>query len=72
MSKADDMFKEIGYEKIQENKYIAEYRIFKNNRFQKIVFYKNIKNVLFYTSNLYLNEIKAVNEKWYELGWLNE
>lgn len=67
MSKADEMFDEIGYEKIHDNKRRITYK----NFFGKIEFY--MKNKWIYTNfNIEMQELQAINEKVKELGWIDE
>lgn len=68
MSKADDMFKELGYT-VEEGKsnifiyYDCEYidHIF--------VIHKESKSISIYKTLIRIEELKAINEKVKELGW---
>lgn len=64
MSKADEIFDKLGYEKKHDNKRRITYK----NRLGKIEFYQ--KNKWIYISfNLDMQELQAINEKVKELGW---
>lgn len=75
MSKADDMFKELGYRKVDTelNFILAQYKTGQNI----IQFFEN-KNFAIYeiyeheTVYISMNLLKAINEKCKELGWLDE
>ena len=68
MSKADKMFENLGYEKLQDNKNITEYIDKDINN--KVVFYKNLKEVAkLYNFGITMQELQAINEKVKELGW---
>lgn len=70
MSKADEMFKELGYEKIEEDE------AYKRNE-QHIVFYFPEREVVIYKRDkeglgidyIDMQELKAINMKCKELGW---
>ena len=67
MSKADEMFDELGYEKIHDNKR----RIVYSNHLTRITF--KIKNQwIDINMNLDIRELQAINQKCKELGWLDE
>ena len=71
MSKADKMFENLGYEKLQDNKNITEYIDKDINN--KVVFYKNLKEVAkLYNFGITMQELQAINERCKELGWLDE
>ena len=64
MSKADEMFDELGYKKIHDNKR----RIVYSNRLTRITF--KIKDQwVDINMNLDMQELQAINEKVKELGW---
>ena len=68
MSEADKMFDEIGYEKIGEE------FLLKGSDF-KISFSKLFRSVLIEGGDdavLGMKELKAINQKCKELGWLDE
>lgn len=72
MSKGDMLFEFLGYEK-DINSYCLKYK----NQDSKIIRFNNDKTITclnFYGGyeNLTLQELKAVNEKVDELGWLDE
>ena len=70
---ADELFKELGYEKIRNNKYFEVYR---KNDYNIIDFERNDKRV--YKSARYdttsdgitMKELQAINKKCQELGWI--
>ena len=66
MSKADEMFQELGYEK-NETEYAITYNLGKNI----IKFWKWAMNIQIITENKIVNlkELQAINEKVKELGW---
>ena len=69
MSKADEMFEELGYINHFE---VSNAEVFKKgcrNYFRQIAFNKTTKSVMV---NYYLSmqELKAINEKCKELNWL--
>lgn len=69
MSKADEMFENLGYEKLQDNKNITEYIDKDINN--KVVFYKNLKEVAkLYNFGITMQELQAINEKVKEMQWL--
>lgn len=62
---ADEMFKELGYEKISENAYedsISERQIFFATTYREVWLCGNYK----------VGEIEAINQKYKELGWIKE
>lgn len=71
MSKADKMFEELGYSKYLKGKYRGYYRnedyymIFylAEKRFAKLNFYDGFEPIT-------MKELKAINEKVKELGWI--
>lgn len=81
MSKADKMFKDLGYKKVHDNKFQIVYR--KNVSFLdedfdfRIVFAKIPKFVFSEnerggTVGIEVRVLQAINEKAKELGWLDE
>ena len=74
MSKADEMFEELGYEKIQDDKYWVDYK----KRNENISF--NLTNKFIEASRKYkedymdkrvnIKELQAINEKVKELKWI--
>ncbi len=83
MSKADEMFKELGYKKEEDNFGIIEYHkqteepYFGNKNYK--CFYANY-TIVFSSKNFYkysncnnksftMQELQAINEKVKELGW---
>ena len=83
MSKADEMFKKLGYEK-QWSRDEDEIELYKKEYFDKdfieIVFDKthrllnirteNVTTYITITSILNMQELQAINEKVKELGWI--
>ncbi len=69
MKTADEMFEELGYKKQQDNKDILE--LIDKNIANKIVFYKNLKEVAkLYTFEISMQELQAINKKCEEWGWI--
>lgn len=71
---ADEMFEELGYEKVRDN--IDCWCNYENN-IHKISFEKNVKSIFFEDKDdticlINLNVLQAINKKCYELGWLDE
>lgn len=69
MSKADEMFEELGYEKIIKNKNIK----YEHNRnpFRTFEFLMDKQEIELNNVNLItLKRLKAINEKCKELGWI--
>lgn len=75
MSEADKMFEKLGYYKDFDN-ITHEYRKEKDGDLYKIDFWINEKTVSknYYRDNGYITmeELKSINKKCVELGWLNE
>lgn len=71
MSKADEMFEELGYEK-----YEGLYGIHYMNRDNLIRFDKRKNTIIIdsedYDDKVNMQELQAINEKVRELGWLDE
>ena len=74
MSKADRMFEELGYEynaKIYQ--FCANVYDYKNDKTDKwIRFDGSDRKIIFMTQNstMYMQELKAINKKCEELGWI--
>lgn len=82
MNKADEMFKELGYEE-NEDKYRIDYYLSQNYThfkvIKKIFFYKiekdicleqwNVTEGIKTSTNITMQELQAINEKVKELGW---
>lgn len=76
MSKADDMFKELGYKKHIDNEYEVEFYCYdiyftfdkEDKTIQKRVELDNV----FLAKPVTIQELQAINEKVKELGWLDE
>ena len=83
MSKADEMFKELGYKNIEDKyniNYIKMYsfingdRVREQIRFCKLDKYVHIENFNYDTGVIFgkfldIKELQAINEKVKELGW---
>lgn len=72
MSKADEMFKRLGYKIGYESEFLICYR---NKRNSHIYFYLSDKSLDLATSDIHnkklpLEQLQAINEKCKELGWL--
>ena len=82
MSEADKLFKELGYKKIDDNSCIARYRKeFKLKHARGIIFAidktvcvgeENARELIINRDYFDMQELKAINEKCKELGWLDE
>lgn len=79
MSKADEMFEKLGYEKILDDTLMAECIIYCKKikrkivvEFREIIFHTSTKTISISLQFLSLEELQAINEKVKELGWLNE
>ena len=73
MSKADEMLKKLGYEKIEEDKRFIKYRKPFDNDY--IVIDKKAKDFIKnfdseYWKAVTMQELQAINEKCRELGWI--
>ena len=70
---ADELFKELGYEKTRNNK---DFELYKKNDYNIIDFERDDKR--FYKSAIYdttsdgitMEELQAINKKCQELGWI--
>lgn len=75
MSKADEMFEELGYE-VSNSKFIEELNTTTNtvvdNGYIEIIFYNNKTLTIDADDVLNAKELQAINEKCKELGWLDE
>lgn len=81
---ADEMFEKLGYEKIDKKglKHIQYVRQINKNTKENITFHKTFKKVEVYfydyedyeelTKPIAMQELKAINKKAKELGWLDE
>ena len=81
---ADEMFEKLGYEKIDKKglKHIQYVRQINKNTRENITFHKTFKKVEVYfydyedyeelTKPIAMQELKAINEKVKELGWIDE
>lgn len=67
MSKADEMFEELGYNKYEYNGKI-EYLSREKN--QEIIFHQDRKEIEQLDSIINIFELQAINKKVEELGWL--
>lgn len=71
---ADEMLKNLGYEKVSDDKYSIEYRKILDDDLFEINFWKEDKTI---SKNYYreigyitLQELQAINKKVEELGWM--
>lgn len=71
---ADEMLKNLGYEKVTDDKYSFEYRKILDDDLFEINFWKEDKTI---SKNYYreigyitLQELQAINKKCKELGWI--
>lgn len=69
MSKADEMFDEMGYEKIHNNRRRI---VYKKGYLSQIEFIMKYKWIDVGNMRISIEELQAINEKVKELGWLNE
>ena len=75
MSKADEMFKELGYEIVTENRTKIMYER-EGQFFDKYIVFEIIdKHIVIElgtgeSTNINMQELQAINEKCKELGWL--
>lgn len=75
MSKADEMFEKLGYEKMEDSKtnigcIYVNYK--KYSMFQtivKIIFHYKTKKITIANEYMTMQELQAINEKVKELGW---
>lgn len=74
MSKADEMFEELGYEIENEDEICRIYKIAKFGNILMFVFYKNATDERYrlkvYEKYLSMQELQAINLKCKELGWI--
>lgn len=73
MSKADEMFKELGYVKIRDDERFIKYK--KKYKNDNIVMDKETKDFIKnfdseYWKAVTMQELQAINEKCRELGWI--
>lgn len=69
MSKADEMFEDIKFDKIKDNKKRIEYQ-HRINPFKTIVFDVDKKFIYFNSVEVIgIKRLQAINEKVKELGW---
>ena len=72
MSKADEMFEELGYE-VSNSEFVEELDTTTNtivdNGYIKIIFYNNKTMIIDADDILNMQELQAINEKVKELGW---
>lgn len=75
MSKADEMFKKLGYS-VDNGYFEEELNINTNtvidNGYIQIIFYENKTLGIDADDILTMQELQAINEKCKELGWLDE
>ena len=80
MSKADKMFKELGYKKIIDNEMEIKYEyknVIMGDRIEQTILIAKIGKIIFsYINNenkqnvgIGIKELQAINEKVKELGW---
>lgn len=73
MSKADKIFKELGYE-VSNSEFVEELNITTNlvidNGYVKIIFYNNKTIYIDADDILNMQELQAINLKCKELGWI--
>lgn len=71
---ADEMFEELGYEKVSDDKYSFEYRKILDDDLFEINFWKEDKTISknYYREMGYITtkELQAINKKVEELGWM--
>jgi hypothetical protein len=69
MSKADEMFEELGYKKL-----VGETtEVFKLSRASKNIYFSKLINIIRIDGEydfIDMEELKAINEKCKELGWI--
>jgi hypothetical protein len=63
---AKEMFEKLGYDLVNDNKYITEYW---NLDGQAVVFYKKTKSYLSYKSTIDMELFKAIQQQIKELDW---
>lgn len=69
MSKADEMFDEMGYKKIHDNRRRI---VYKKRYLSQIEFIMKNKWIDVGNMRISIEELKAINEKVKELEWLDE
>ena len=74
MSKADEMFEELGYE-VSNSEFVEELNVTTNtvvdNGYIKIIFFNNQTMLIDADDILNMQELQAINKKVEELGWMN-
>lgn len=70
MSKADDMFKELGYKKSEHIYYTQGFVVEYDNGERQIDFINEHQEVKIWNISTNIQELQAINEKVKELGWL--
>ncbi len=75
MSKTDEIFEKLGYEK-RENKVSTRYTLYDNEEIyctKRIVFYNNTKRISIHCDgeSLDMQELQAINQICKEKGWLD-
>lgn len=69
MSKADEMFEKLGYEK-EERKYADVYNKHCKYMTRQFGFNTESKAVMIDVEHITVQELQAINEKCKELGWI--
>lgn len=69
MSKSDKMFEELGYKIYHKNSEQVKYADINNDT---IEFHNSLKVCMKYGLSINMQELKAINQKCKELGWLDE
>lgn len=69
MSRADEMFKKLGYKLEYENE--TSFILANRNKARYITFMKKSKTLIL-PCELTKQELQAINEKCKEMGWLDE
>ena len=73
---ADEMFEELGYEKVEDIRgsigfvYFKREKHFIYNEYPKIIFHNKIKKLTIQNDYLTMQELQAINKKCKELGWI--
>ena len=77
MSKANEMFEELGYEKIETNDgFFNEIKYTRNNKYSTDIIFDLKHNVIAFSREegnkhaIIINALQAINEKVKELGWI--
>jgi hypothetical protein len=75
---ADEMFEELGYEKVEDIResigfvYFKREKHFIYNEYPKIIFHNKIEKLTIQNDYLTMQELEAINKKCKELGWLDD